>query len=117
MTPVWRKFVWWLQSRRKEAEPSLAESIGMYRKIYPGGHPRLAQCLSNLGTLRVYLVIAGGAAVLFAVQRALDPGVIFALVLALGVSAVVVALTRTSLRIGETFPELLRFRILKWVFR
>lgn len=68
-------------------------------------------------TLRVYLVIAGGAAALFAVQRALDPGVIFALVLALGVSAVVVALTRTSLRIGETFPELLRFRILKWVFR
>ncbi|HEX4931109.1 MAG TPA: flippase [Gaiellaceae bacterium] len=68
-------------------------------------------------TLRVYLVIAAGAAALFAVQRALHPGVIAALLLALVVSAIVVALTRSSLRIGETFPELLKFRILERVFR
>ena len=67
-------------------------------------------------TLRVYLVILAGALGLFALQRAFDPGLLGALVLACAVSLAVLAVTRSSLRIGETFPELLRLPLLKRVF-
>lgn len=67
-------------------------------------------------TLRVYGVIAAAAAGLFAAQRALEPGVVGALALAAAASLVVLGTTRSSLRIGETFPELLRLPLLRRVF-
>ncbi len=49
------------------------------------------------------------AAALLAVQEALDVNIVEGLILASAVSLGVFALNRGLLRMGQTFPELLRF--------
>ena len=58
--------------------------------------------------LRVYVVLASGALSLLAVELVLAPHFIVEVVLAALVSIVVFVLTRDELRIGQTFPEILR---------
>ncbi|HEX2105333.1 MAG TPA: flippase [Solirubrobacteraceae bacterium] len=58
--------------------------------------------------VRVYGVIVVAAASLLALREALDPGLVVSVVLVAATSLAVLALTRESLRVGDTFPELLR---------
>jgi O-antigen/teichoic acid export membrane protein len=58
--------------------------------------------------LRVYVVLAAGAASLLLVELFIAPRFAIEIALAAVVSVVVFALTRSELRIGHTFPELLR---------
>ena len=79
-------------------------------------------------SLRVYVVIAVGALSLLFVEAALDPFrgsisvlrldlvFIVELVLAAIVSIAVFALTREQLRVGQTFPELLRLPFARRIF-
>lgn len=80
-------------------------------------HNILKQAGLRLGTgislfepryLRVYLVIAAVAVGLFLVQAVLRPGIVVHVVLVGIGSLAVLAVGRTVLRIGDTFPELLR---------
>lgn len=80
-------------------------------------HNVLKQAGLRLGTgislfepryLRVYLVIAGAVGGLLVVQVALRPAIAVNLVLVGIASLVVLAAGRAVLRIGDTFPELLR---------
>jgi O-antigen/teichoic acid export membrane protein len=66
--------------------------------------------------LRVYTVLAVASAGLGMVELVVHPGFIVALVLAAIVSVAVFALTRSELRIGRTFPELMRIPLVKWLF-
>jgi O-antigen/teichoic acid export membrane protein len=65
------------------------------------------------GHLRVYGVIVATAAVLFALREAIDPGLAASVALVAAASLAVLALTRRSIRIGDTFPELLRIPVLR----
>ncbi|HSD79916.1 MAG TPA: oligosaccharide flippase family protein [Solirubrobacteraceae bacterium] len=65
--------------------------------------------------LRVYAVVAAGAAALLAVQLVVDLELAVAIVLTGLVSVGVVAATRNALRVGDTFPELLRVPLLRRV--
>ncbi len=58
--------------------------------------------------LRVYAVIAAGAVALLVVELLTNLGLIVGTALAAFVSAIVLALTRDELRIGDTFPEIAR---------
>lgn len=64
----------------------------------------------------VYAVIAAGAAFLLVVDIVTDPGLIVGLGLAAIVSGVVFALTRHELRVGDTFPEILRLPFARQLF-
>jgi len=57
----------------------------------------------------VYATVVVSAAALLAVQEALDVNIVEGLILASAVSLGVFALNRGLLRMGQTFPELLRF--------
>ena len=61
---------------------------------------------------RVYVVIAIATAALLAAQWALSPGPVLALAMVAVASGAVLGLTRRSLAIGDTFPELMRVPIL-----
>jgi O-antigen/teichoic acid export membrane protein len=63
--------------------------------------------------LRVYGVIVAAAATLLAVRASLDPGLVVSMVLIAATSMAVLALTRESLRVGDTFPELLRIPVVR----
>jgi O-antigen/teichoic acid export membrane protein len=63
--------------------------------------------------VRPYLVVAGVAAALAAVQLAVDPPIVVGLVLAAAASAVVFVANRDLLAIETTFPELLRVPLLR----
>jgi hypothetical protein len=63
--------------------------------------------------LRVYAVVIAGALVLLTVQLTLHPGFVVDVVLVGIVSTVILLLTRESLRVGDTFPELLRVPVLR----
>ena len=63
--------------------------------------------------LRVYAVIIAAAGVLLALQRLLDPGFVPSLALVAAASLAVLAFTRRSLQIGDTFPELLRIPVVR----
>jgi O-antigen/teichoic acid export membrane protein len=63
--------------------------------------------------LRVYGVIIGAVAALLALQRLLDPGFVASVALIAAASLSVLALTRGSLRVGDTFPELLRIPVVR----
>jgi O-antigen/teichoic acid export membrane protein len=65
------------------------------------------------GHLRVYGVIVAAAAALLALQGLLDPGFAVSVALVAAASLAVLALTRGSLRVGETFPELLRIPLVR----
>jgi O-antigen/teichoic acid export membrane protein len=66
--------------------------------------------------LRVYTVLAVASAGLGIVELVVHPGFIVALVLAGIVSVAVFTLTRSELRIGRTFPELMRIPLVNWLF-
>lgn len=65
--------------------------------------------------LRVYITIVVAAAALLAVQLAASPPAVVSFILAAVVSLVVFALNRSSLRAAQTFPELMRFRIMRLI--
>lgn len=65
--------------------------------------------------LRVYISIAVAAAALLVLQLALDPPAIVAFVCAALASLIVLALSRSSLRAAQTFPELMRFRLMRLI--
>jgi O-antigen/teichoic acid export membrane protein len=90
-----------------------------------GLHRTTGISLFEANYLRVYVVIAAGALSLLLVQAVLGPlrgsgasglalDLVFVLELGLAavVSGVVFALTRSELRIGDTFPELLRIPVI-----
>lgn len=58
-----------------------------------------------------YGLIAGGAAVLWVFQVLAEPGILLGLAAAAGVSVVVLLGSRRALRLGQTFPELLRIPV------
>jgi O-antigen/teichoic acid export membrane protein len=62
---------------------------------------------------RIYLVVVVAAATLGAVALLAGPGLAPAIALTALVSAAVLALTRDALRVGDTFPELLRVPLLR----
>jgi O-antigen/teichoic acid export membrane protein len=66
--------------------------------------------------LRVYTVLAAAAAGLGIVEVAFRPGFIVGLFLAGIVSVAVFSMTRSQLRIGGTFPELMRIPFARWLF-
>jgi len=63
--------------------------------------------------VRVYAVLLGAVLALFAFDRLLGPGFAVSVVAVLAVWLGILALTRRSLRIGATFPELLRVPLLR----
>lgn len=65
---------------------------------------------------RVYLVIAAGALALLALSTVVRLGLLPNLAMTALVSAIVFALTRDELRIGQTFPELLRLPLAARLF-
>jgi O-antigen/teichoic acid export membrane protein len=68
------------------------------------------------GRRGLYATMAVGAALLLAVQLIADPPLIVGLGLGAVVSLVVLARGRHLLQMDETFPELMRFRLLRTVF-
>ncbi|MGH2726549.1 MAG: polysaccharide biosynthesis C-terminal domain-containing protein, partial [Actinomycetota bacterium] len=62
-------------------------------------------------SLYVTILVAGGA--LVAVQYALDPPLLIGLVLAGLASLAVLGVGRSSLRVDDTFPELMRYRVVR----
>ena len=73
--------------------------VGLFRRAY----------------LRVYVSIAVAAAALLVLQLALDPPAIVAFVCAALASLAVLAVSRSSLRAAQTFPELMRFRLMRLI--
>jgi O-antigen/teichoic acid export membrane protein len=65
--------------------------------------------------LRVYVSIVAAAAALLALQLALDPPAVVSFVFAALASLVVIAVSRSSLRAAQTFPELMRFRLMRLI--
>jgi O-antigen/teichoic acid export membrane protein len=63
--------------------------------------------------LPVYVTIVLAAGALLALQLALSPPALLAFGFAALASLVVVALSRRSLRAAQTFPELMRFRLMR----
>jgi O-antigen/teichoic acid export membrane protein len=66
--------------------------------------------------LRVYSVLVAASAGLGIVEVVIHPGFAVGLVLAAVVSLAVFSLTRAELRIGGTFPELMRIPFARWLF-
>ncbi len=58
--------------------------------------------------LRVYLVIAAAGGACFALQSAFRPPLVVGLALAAAASLIVLLVSRDQLRLGQTFPELMR---------
>ncbi|MGH3056852.1 MAG: flippase [Gaiellaceae bacterium] len=65
--------------------------------------------------LPVYVAIVVAASALLALQLALSPPPLLAFAVAALASLVVVALSRRSLRAAQTFPELMRFRLMRLI--
>ncbi len=61
----------------------------------------------------LYLTIAVAGGALVAAQHALDPPLLFGLVMAGVASVVVLGVGRSSLRLDDTFPELMRYRLVR----
>jgi len=85
----------------KQAALRAATGVGLFDRHY----------------LRVYLVVAVVAAALLAVQAAVRPPFAVGLGLVALAGLVVVAANRDVLRVGETFPELLRLPLARRIFR
>jgi O-antigen/teichoic acid export membrane protein len=73
--------------------------------------------LFSLSHLRVYASIALGALVLLAFQELVSAHLIIDLLFAGVISLVVLILNRKYLRIEQTFPELLRFKLIRLLFQ
>jgi O-antigen/teichoic acid export membrane protein len=65
--------------------------------------------------LAVYVVIAVAAGLLFVLQHTLSPPAVIGFIAAAVASLLVLGVGRKSLRAGETFPELLRFRVMRLI--
>jgi O-antigen/teichoic acid export membrane protein len=65
--------------------------------------------------LRTYLTILGGTAAVGLTQQLLHPPLPVGVAVAAVVSLVVVGLNRSALRAAETFPELMRFRVVRLI--
>jgi O-antigen/teichoic acid export membrane protein len=63
--------------------------------------------------LRVYGIIVAAVLVLVGLHLLIAPGIVVSVALVALASLVLLALTRDTLRVGETFPELLRVPILR----
>jgi O-antigen/teichoic acid export membrane protein len=66
--------------------------------------------------LKIYMVIALGALGLLLIQITLSPPPLVSLVLAGLASGLVILINRSSLAVGQTFPELLRFPFMRRLF-
>jgi O-antigen/teichoic acid export membrane protein len=66
--------------------------------------------------LKVYTVIGLSALGLLLIQIAFSPPALVSLVLAGLASALVILINRSSLAVGQTFPELLRFPLMRRLF-
>jgi O-antigen/teichoic acid export membrane protein len=67
--------------------------------------------------LWAYLAIVLGAAALWALQVLVQPGLIVALVAAALVSLAVLVVSRNALELRDTFPELRRVPVVRWLLR
>jgi hypothetical protein len=67
--------------------------------------------------VRVYGAIVAAAAALFALERVLSLPAVGSLALVAAASGAVVLLTRRSLQVADTFPELLQVPFLRRVVR
>ncbi len=66
---------------------------------------------------RCYLVILLAAAALWTFQVLVEPGLVLALAAAALASLLVLVLSRDAIELGESFPELRRIRVLRWLVR
>ena len=64
-----------------------------------------------------YLVIIGCSAALWAFQLLAAPGLIVSLTVATVISLVVLFATRNALQLADTFPELVRLPVVRWLIR
>jgi len=69
------------------------------------------------GYRRCYVVIVLAAALLWAFQLLLDPGLVIGLIAATVVSIGVVLASGSALELAETFPELMRVPLLRRLIR
>jgi O-antigen/teichoic acid export membrane protein len=69
------------------------------------------------GCWRVYLVILACSATLWALQALVEPGLIVGLGTAAAASLVVVLASRRALELADTFPELRRVPVVRWLVR
>ncbi len=67
--------------------------------------------------IRVYAVLVSAAVIVAVVQVIVDPPLSFGLMLVGVVSLAVLLVTRSTLDIAATFPELARFRLMGWLVR
>jgi O-antigen/teichoic acid export membrane protein len=67
--------------------------------------------------VRVYLVILGCAAALWAFQSLVDPGLVIGVVAVAAASVVVMLASRSALELADTFPELRRVPVVRWLVR
>jgi O-antigen/teichoic acid export membrane protein len=67
--------------------------------------------------VRCYLVIAGCAAALALLEYGLHPGPVVALAAAAVASLVVLLASRRAIELGDTFPELGRIPLVRWLLR
>jgi len=67
-------------------------------------------------SFKVYLLIIAGAAGVFLVQLLLSPPLYVAFGLATLASLAAIGVNRQSLKVKETFPEVLRFPLARWIF-
>ena len=66
---------------------------------------------------RVYLVILASAGGLWAFQALVEPGLVIGLVAVVAASLVVVLVSRSALELADTFPELRRVPVVRWLVR
>jgi O-antigen/teichoic acid export membrane protein len=67
--------------------------------------------------VRVYATVVLAALALVGLNALLAPGPVLAVAMVGVASVALVALTRDTLRVGDTFPELLRIPIVRWLAR
>lgn len=67
--------------------------------------------------LSCYLIIFGCSAALWAFQLLATPGLIVSLTVATVISLVVLFATRNALQLADTFPELARLPVVRWLIR
>jgi hypothetical protein len=64
-----------------------------------------------------YLVIAAAAAALMALQVLADPGLVVGVLAAAVASVVVLVASRRAIDLADTFPELRRVPVVRWLVR
>jgi hypothetical protein len=67
--------------------------------------------------VRAYLVIVACAAALWAFQWIVRPGLVIGLLAAAAASLLVLVASRSAIELRETFPELGRLPVVRWLVR